>query len=283
LADAITEGLPAAESARPGFDRRRRIKRSLASMERGTSPAAGLTVLIYHRVGGASPDERDLGLEEFRSQMELLADRHRVLPLDEALDALDAGDDRPAVVLTFDDGFADLAGVAFPVLAERSLPFTVYLATHYVGGQMHWDGSTASAPGPALSWPELEGLVASGLCTVGNHTHTHLRPERLTEEDIDACTSEIRSRLGVEPLHFAYPWGIAVAALEPALRARFRSAATGQLGRNRPGADPLRLRRVPVRGSDPIEFFEAKLTGRLGPERAYDLLVSTAKRAGARP
>ena len=29
-------------------------------------------------------------------------------------------------------------------------------------------------------------MVASGLCTVGNHTHTHARPELLTEEELDA-------------------------------------------------------------------------------------------------
>jgi hypothetical protein len=38
---------------------------------------------------------------------------------------------------------------------------------------------------------------------------------------------------------------------------------------------------VPVRASDPLPFFRAKLTGNLGPERAYARIVSTAK-AGRR-
>lgn len=244
-------------------------------------PARGCTVLIYHRVGGATPDERDLSLADFTAQMALLADGHEVVGLDDALDALDAGDDRPTVVLTFDDGFADVLDPALPVLAEHSLPFTVYLATDYLGREMHWDGSTASAPGPALSWDGVEALLASGLCTIGNHTHRHVRPEVLGEADLDECTEAISRRLGIVPRHFAYPWGIPVPAMEPALRTRFRSAVTGELGRNRPGVDPLRLRRVPVRGSDPIDFFSAKLTGRLGPERAYGALVAAAKKAGA--
>jgi hypothetical protein len=70
--------------------------------------------------------------------------------------------------------------------------------------------------------------------------------------------------------------------MEHELRARFTSAATGMLGRNLPGADPMRLRRVPVRRTDPIEFFRAKLTGNLWPERTYAAVVSVAKRAGAR-
>lgn len=212
--------------------------------------------------------------------MRMLADEHEVVSLDHALDALDAGDDRPTVVLTFDDGFADVLDPALPVLVEHGLPFTVYLATDYLGREMHWDGSTASAPGPALAWDDVRALLDSGLCTIGNHTHRHVPPEALTEADIDDCTAAIEERLGLTPRHFAYPWGISVPAMEPALRTRFRSAATGALGRNVPGDDPLRLRRVPVRGSDPIEFFAAKLTGRLGPERAYSALVATAKRLG---
>lgn len=258
---------------------RHTLKRAL-SARRSTRPARGATVLIYHRVDGGTRDERDLDLAAFTAQMELLAEAHEVVGLDDALEALDAGDDRPTVVLTFDDGFADVLHPALPVLADNQLPFTVYLATEYLGGEMHWDGSTASAPGPALSWDGVEALVESGLCTVGNHTHRHVRPEALTEDDVDDCTAAIRDRLGLTPHHFAYPWGIPVPALEPALRTRFRSAATGELGRNLPGDDPLRLRRVPVRGSDPIEFFAAKLTGRLGPERTYAALVSAAKRLG---
>jgi peptidoglycan/xylan/chitin deacetylase (PgdA/CDA1 family) len=238
-------------------------------------------VLIYHRVGGGTPDERDLALDDFAAQMRLLAEGHEVVSLDAALDALDAGDDRPTVVLTFDDGFADLVDPALPVLAEHRLPFTVYLATEYLGREMHWDGSTASAPGPALSWDDVETLVGSGLCTIGNHTHGHVRPEVVTEADVDQCSEAIAPRIGVAPRHFAYPWGIPVPALEPALRARFRSAVTGDLGINLPGVDPLRLRRVPVRGSDPVEFFAAKLSGRLGPERAYGAVVTMAKKLGA--
>ena len=246
-------------------------------------PANGLTLLIYHRVGGGTPDERDLPTDEFEDQLDLLAGQHRVLHLDAALDELSAGNDTPKVVVTFDDGFADVHATALPLMADRGLPFTLYLATAYVGGQMHWDGSTASAPGPALSWVQLGELVASGLCTLGNHTHTHARPERLSLDELDRCTAGIEERLGVTPRHFAYTWGIPVPAIEPALRQRFRSAATAKVGRNHPGTDLHRLRRVPVRQTDPSAFFAAKLTGRLWPERTYAGVVKVAKRAGMRP
>jgi hypothetical protein len=125
-------------------------------------------------------------------------------------------------------------------------------------------------------------MVASGLCTVGNHTRTHARPEALTEAELDSCSDDLERHLLVRPRHFAYTWGIPVPEMEPALRARFRTAATGRLGRNQPGVDLLRLRRVPVRRTDPAQFFRAKLVGGLGPERAYAGIVAVAKKVGAR-
>jgi hypothetical protein len=255
-----------------------------AALARGVPPigrTAGATLLIYHRVGGGSPDERDLAPDEFRRQLDVLAD-HEVVHLDTALDRLHAGDPRPSVVLTFDDGFADVHEHAWPLLRERRIPFTVYLATAFVGGVMHWDGSTAKAAGPALSWQQLGEMQASGLMTLGNHTHRHARPELLTTEELDSCSAEIETRLGVPPDHFAYPWGIPVPSMEAALGSRFRSACTGQLGRNLPGADPVLLRRLPVRRTDPIGFFSAKLRGRLGAERTYAGMVRGAKALGAR-
>jgi peptidoglycan/xylan/chitin deacetylase (PgdA/CDA1 family) len=261
---------------------RTRLKRLLAHAG-GAGSGHGATVLIYHRVGGGSDDERDTPVESFAAQLDVLAARD-VVSLDIALDRLDAGDRTPSVVLTFDDGFADVHANAWPLLRERGLPFTLYLATGYLGATMHWEGSTAHCPGPALAWGQVAEMAGSGLCTVGNHTSSHPRPEKLTPAELDQCSNAVEEHLGpaARPRHFAYTWGVEVPWMRQSLRMRFRSAATGRLGRNLPEYDPMALRRVPVRGSDPIEFFEAKLGGHLLPERAYSAAVAVAKRLGAR-
>lgn len=257
------------------------LKNGLATLGRLGTPR-GATVLIYHRVGGGTGDELDLPTESFVRQLGMLA-VNDVLSLDEALDRLDAGDTRPSVVLTFDDGFADVFENAWPLLRERRLPFTIYLASGFVGRTMKWEGSTARGEaGQGLTWGQLAEMVESGLCTVGSHTHNHVRPELLSEAELNACTDAVREHLGVTPQHFTYPWGIPVPALENALRARFRSASTGELGRNLPETDRMRLKRVPVRRTDPHRFFAAKLAGNLFPERAYAAAVRLAKRVGAR-
>ena len=259
---------------------RESVKRGLAVLPGGRP--SGSTLLIYHRVGGGSRDELDVGTDQFREQVDALGDQE-VSSLDDAWTALRRGDPRHRVVLTFDDGFADVYVNAWPLLRERGLPFTIYLTTAYVGGRMRWEGSTAKEQGaPGLSWDQLREMVGSGLCTIGNHTHTHVRPEQLTTKELDRCSELVEQRLGVTPRHFAYTWGIPVPRLERQLAERFATCSTGQLGRNHPGADPLRLTRVPVRRTDPLGFFRAKLRGDLLPERLYGGLVTAAKGAGMR-
>ena len=265
----------------PATGARRTVKR-LLSAGSGRRPAPGLTILIFHRVGGGTWDELDLPADAFARFLEIL-DGSRVLALDDALDELERGDDTPKVALTFDDGFADVFEHAWPLLKERGLPFTLYLATAFIGGEMRWEGSAGQSQGhPALTWAQVEEMVSSGLCTFGNHTHDHAVPLALDASRIDECSAVIRARCGVEPRHFAFPWGMVVPAMDDVIRARFRSAVTGKLGRNHPGTDLHRLRRVPVRRSDPPEFFAAKMTGRLLPELAYASLVTGAKRLGRR-
>lgn len=258
---------------------RRFVKQSLARLP-NPGAATGATLLIYHRVGGGTNNELDLPVADFEQQMRLLAE-HDVVPLDDALDRLDAGDDSSSFVITFDDGFEDVYVNAWPILRELGLSFTIYLASAYMGEEMRWEGSTSTgAPGRGLTWEQLREMVDSGLCTVGNHTHHHVPPTLLTAAELDLCSDIVMAELGTVPRHFAYPWGTPVPALETALRDRFRSAATGEVGRNSVERDRMQLRRVPVRRSDPIAFFSAKLAGDLRPERWYGALVVTAKRRG---
>jgi peptidoglycan/xylan/chitin deacetylase (PgdA/CDA1 family) len=247
-------------------------------------PATGATLLIHHRVGGGTSDELDLPVAALEEQLDLLVDEgHDVLALDVALDRLDAGDSSPSIVLTFDDGFRDVHASAWPLLHERQLPFTVYLTAGLVGNDMQWEGSTAASQGAAaLTWEEVAEMHASGLCTVANHTWDHAGPDTVDEGQLDRCSDLIEARLGERPRHFAWTWGVEVPRLRTAIATRFRSAATGELGRNQPGCDTHALRRVPVRATDPLAFYRAKLQGRLLPERTYATLVAGAKRVARR-
>lgn len=96
-----------------------------------------LAILMYH---GVEPQRVSpscwhvLDTAAFRRQLEYL-DRHfTVLPLEEALERLEAGTlPQRAAAITFDDGTQNLLTHAAPVLREMGLPAAVFLATGVMG------------------------------------------------------------------------------------------------------------------------------------------------------
>jgi peptidoglycan/xylan/chitin deacetylase (PgdA/CDA1 family) len=104
--------------------------------------AAPLTVLMYHRVL-AVPDPLSGAIEarHFDVQMRALREHFRVLPLAEAVDRLGAGRlPSRAAAITFDDGYADNAAIALPILKAHGLHATFFVADGFLnGGRMFND------------------------------------------------------------------------------------------------------------------------------------------------
>ena len=174
------------------------------------NPRRGIVVLIYHCVGRGSGLELDLPVDRFDEQMAWLAAEQRVVSLDQALDALAVPElpERDPIVVTFDDGPADFADAALPVLVRYQIPVTMYLATAFLDEQQAFPYGA-----PPMSWAAVADTVATGLVTVGSHTHTHALPDRLPQEQVDEelarSTSAIEDHLGVTPQHLAYPKSVA--------------------------------------------------------------------------
>lgn len=96
-----------------------------------------LLIIGYHGVSLEDEHRWDPKLyvapEVLEERLRLLRDGvYNVLPLGEAVDRLRAGTLPPrSVALTFDDGTADFALKAFPLLRKYGFPATVYLTTYY--------------------------------------------------------------------------------------------------------------------------------------------------------
>ena len=103
-----------------------------------------LSILIYHRVlpepDPLIPDV--LCASEFDRQLEALARWFTVLPLRDAVSRLRAGTlPVRAACVTFDDGYADNATVALPLLRKRGVPATFFIATAFLDGGRMWNDS----------------------------------------------------------------------------------------------------------------------------------------------
>lgn len=109
------------------------------------SPAgkrARLSVFIFHRVlpkpDPLFPNEPDA--EQFDRIISWVRTWFQVIPLDTAVDALKT-EKLPAraAVITFDDGYADNYTVALPILLNRKVPATFFIATGYLDGGRMWN------------------------------------------------------------------------------------------------------------------------------------------------
>jgi peptidoglycan/xylan/chitin deacetylase (PgdA/CDA1 family) len=218
-----------------------------------------LAILLYHRVGSGS-GEITMPATAFEGHLAALAEGGGVRSLDEAL-----RDDLGGVVLTFDDGYRDFPEQVVPLLVRYRLPAVLYLATGLVS-----DGSLG-ANGEALTWSQLADATATGLVTVGAHTHSHRALSQTTEEvaedEMGRSKELIEDRLGIACRHFAYPFAVGSPAADQVARRLFDSAALDAWRTNRRGhVDPYRLGRTPVLRSDGQLFFRAKVRGLLDRE-----------------
>jgi peptidoglycan/xylan/chitin deacetylase (PgdA/CDA1 family) len=259
----------------------RALKTAAVLGDRVWTPPPGVVVLIYHRVGGGADTEIDLDPGLFDEQMAWLAETGRAISLDTGLARLavrepvgaaaspDASTANP-VVVTFDDGTADLVDVALPILVRHGVPATVYIATRHVDEQLPWP-----ADGVPLSWAGAKEIVDSGLVTIGSHTHSHALLDRLAPaaaaDELDRSRELIEEKLGVSADHFAYPKAVAPPApVEAVVRERFHSAA---LGGNRPNpyarTDPHRLARTAIQVSDGMRWFHRKADGGMAFEDTF--------------
>lgn len=115
------------------------------------SPAgrgARLSILIFHRVR-PTPDPLFPDLPDaaaFEQQMRWVRDWFNVVPLPEAAERI-ASHSLPAraAVITFDDGYADNAEVALPILRRLRMPATFFISTGFLDGGQMWNDTVIEA------------------------------------------------------------------------------------------------------------------------------------------
>jgi peptidoglycan/xylan/chitin deacetylase (PgdA/CDA1 family) len=101
-----------------------------------------LSILIYHRVlprrDPLFPEEGHA--EDFDRHMEQLAGCFRIIRLSDAIQGLRRGKLPPrAACITFDDGYADNAEVALPILKKHGISATFFVAAGFIDGGRMWN------------------------------------------------------------------------------------------------------------------------------------------------
>lgn len=218
--------------------------------------ADGVPILMYHVLGTrATPGFRRFTLHPdlFVAQLELLTDLgYRFLTVSElaALRASGRTAGRRAVVLTFDDGYADFHTYALPTLAKFNATATLYVTTGHLAGVARWTCGDDDGDRRMLSWSQLEDVASAGV-EIGAHSRTHpeldmVGPAELRRE-IAVPKAELADRLGVPVDSFAYPFGYHSPAVRAEVAAAgFHSACCVADMMSRASSDPLVLPRLTV-------------------------------------
>ncbi|MEY2513942.1 MAG: hypothetical protein QOJ89_1300 [bacterium] len=221
---------------------------------------SSLPVLLYHHVGPPRPATlpwNTVSRERFRMQLAWLQ-RHgyRSLHIEQAVAWATGAGALPArsVLITFDDGYADLAETAFPLLVEAGQTATVFLVTGRLGEHNAWDDEIAAGGHRLLDAGAVRDWSRRGI-DFGAHTRTHRRLDALRDDELDdeiaGSRDDVETLTGQPPQAFAYPYGVVDERARHAVAAAgFAIAFAGAEGRNARDTDPLLLRRTMVFETD---------------------------------
>jgi peptidoglycan/xylan/chitin deacetylase (PgdA/CDA1 family) len=168
-------------------------------------------VVLYHSISpyDEDPFQVTVSPQRFREQMEWLARRGlRGTSVAEVLAADGEGRSGGLVALTFDDGYADFAEHALPVLQEHGFSATLFALSGRPGGWNAWD---AGGPRKTLLTEDELGAVAATGIEIGSHGSMHVRLPAVDDaqlhDEVVGSRERLRAVTGQEVGGFCYPWG----------------------------------------------------------------------------
>lgn len=246
---------------------------------------SAVPVLMYHSVSEDPPAAtRALSVSPaaFETQMRQLQDRgFTTLTFGDLLAAESSGQTLPgrSVVVTLDDGYADTAETAAPILARHGISATVFATTGWLA-----DAGSLAAGTPldrTMTGRQLVELTQQGI-EIGAHSHSHAHLDQLPtgslHEELRSSRSVLEDLLGRPVPTLAYPFG------HSSRRVRREAVSAGYLGaaaveNQLPGraTEPFAVPRLTIRRSTSEQEFVRLVEGR-GIARAFaaDRVLTTA-------
>jgi len=212
-------------------------------------PPKAVPILTYHSLDN-SGSVISIAPREFRDHMKILADRGFTgVALSMLLDAWDGLRPLPArpVVITFDDGFANVLEHAAPCLSDLDFRATIFVVSSRCGQTNDWPQQVNIPHLPLLSWSALGELAAAdfeiGAHSVSHRPLTKIPPSEATRQIVESKAA-IEEQLSRPVQTFAYPFGIFDAGSRDAVRKYFRAACGTRLASAKPTDDRYCLPRL---------------------------------------
>lgn len=228
---------------------------ALSPMLRGSDHGV---ILLYHHVSDETPPSTSVSPDRFIEHLDYLTEHDfKVVPLQTLLEGALGGGALPenAIAITFDDAYESVYTEAAARLAERNLPFTVFVASQPLDEGIQG----------YMSWSQLSELPQMG-GAIGGHSHSHdhlARRQRDESEqqwlqrakrEVDYNLERLEAELGLVVEMFAYPYGEYSPEIKKLLEDRQLYGLAQQSGASGRHTDPQQIPRFPMStGQDSLE------------------------------
>ena len=230
----------------------------LVSSSQRTKPSYQIhrRVLMYHSINQHMQSENDiysLSQRDFAQHVELLHELHktensRIVKLDST--------DRSGITITFDDGYRDTLTIAAQTLADKKLPFTVFVSS----------ANITSGDSKFLNRQELIELSKISGATIGSHGHAHSHLAKMSPQDVTSDLKQSKDwleQIVQKPVTtLSYPHGsYNNDVVRIASEIGFEFAATSKWGVFEVGTKKLEIPRIDVWSQDSRKVLQQKLLG----------------------
>jgi peptidoglycan/xylan/chitin deacetylase (PgdA/CDA1 family) len=176
-------------------------------------------VLLYHACESVESDfirglHSNTTPHAFAEQLDFLRERYQVIPL--ALLEKGPIPDR-AVVITFDDGYRSVYDAAYPLLAARGMPATVYLVTDAVDNRiLVWVNALnwLLHRHPGICAPIAQRYLRTPIESRSPREHVLHAQDHYDAGSIEAALAEMWEASGIDPAEFAAEAGLYLTTAE---------------------------------------------------------------------
>ena len=213
-----------------------------------------ILALFYHRIADDEANPWTTSNAMFAKHVHWLKRNVELISLAEAQKRIRAGvNTRPAVCITFDDGYAANCDTAIPLLIEENIPCTYFVSTHYIANGIPFPHDVRRGVSfPTNTIAQLRAMANEGI-EIGCHTRTHPNlgalhdPRRLFDEVV-TCGEELQQTIGKPIRYFAFPFGqrenLNAEVFQMAYEAGYEGVCSAYGGYNFPGDDAFHIQRV---------------------------------------
>ena len=221
---------------------------------RSAAAKAPLMILFYHRVADSHPNNWTISCQQFAKHIRYLQRDFELISMQEIQRRLRLGHSpRPAVHITFDDGYAENCEFAIPLLVRERIPVTYFVTLQNVVGNTPFPHDVEHGIPLAPNTPEqLRSMVKNGV-EIGAHTRTHPVLSRIQDpsqlhDEVVVAGQELAALCGQSMRYFAIPFGLPEHihrdVFAVAKRAGYEAVVSAYGGYNFVGDDDFHLQRI---------------------------------------